>query len=110
MCICDDGFYGNGMNQVCQHVIDYSDVGDNVMRHKLCCPKSLFQCFDDDECTDRTHTCPDNAQCTNTPGQGLPNVSEVRSSVLGKILKPIKDLMIVLAKLDTNLQPIQAFK
>ena len=26
MCICDDGFYGNGMNQVCQRVIGYNVV------------------------------------------------------------------------------------
>lgn len=26
MCICDDGFYGNGMNQVCQRVIGYNIV------------------------------------------------------------------------------------
>ena len=30
MCICDDGFYGNGMNQVCKRVIGYNVVDDNV--------------------------------------------------------------------------------
>ena len=30
MCICDDGFYGNGMNQVCKRVIGYNDDDDNV--------------------------------------------------------------------------------
>ena len=30
MCICDDGFYGNGMNQVCNCVIGYNVVDDNV--------------------------------------------------------------------------------
>ena len=30
MCICDDGFYGNGMNQVSKRVIGYNVVDDNV--------------------------------------------------------------------------------
>ena len=30
MCICDDGFYGNGMNQVCKRVIGYNVVDDNI--------------------------------------------------------------------------------